>query len=203
MHPSDRDPSDFARRWLEEQRRLWQGVHASPGAWDEAEAAWEAACEGWWRGVSEGVPAPLAAPLRAALEQTRVCLRLGRALAEGGGPAGLVSGVVSPQRLFTGAAEALGGGVPAGDTAADARYARAFDALMELLGEVVQDSLGAIRDRLLHEGARAPREVYEIYAEEIEARYLAAAASERFARVVGELLDARVEVLAALRARAP
>lgn len=187
----------FPDDWLRRQRAFWEGfaAGASPAGLAAAGEGWAVACEQWWRQVESTVPAPLSGHLRAALEQTRLFVELagGQAGAAGGQDPGSILA-----RMLEDALGAAAGGAEAPGPERDAWLAAA-QGLVAALAEIVQEALGAVRERLAREGAATPREVYAIYAEEIEAHYLARAGSDAFCRLVGDLLNAQVAVMAARR----
>ncbi len=194
MHVDDHDPDapGFPDDWLERQRRFWSGWADGAGDADlgAAQAAWAAACGEWWRQVAGSVPEPLGAPLQAALEQTRLCLTL-----MGGAPNG---GRPDPARVFAAALDALGdtpGGEP--PEGADADYLRAYGAWVDTLAGIAHAGLERVRARLDAQCPDSPAAIYAVYAEELEAQYREAAASDAFARTVGDLVNARIAMLAA------
>ena len=79
----------------------------------------------------------------------------------------------------------------------EATYLRAFQAYVDALAAIAHTGLVRVRERLAEECPHSPAAVYAIYAEEIEAQYREAAAGEAFARTVGDLVNARMAVLAA------
>lgn len=195
-HP---DPG-FAEAWLREQQRFWEHWAGAPGdaGYADAERVWTDACERWWAAVADLVPAPLGSQLQAALQQTRLCMSLARGAA---GDAAASPRVTDPEVLFTAALDVLARGAgraPGADAAP--RYLRACEAWIGALARIAHDALGSVRARLACEPDATPRRVYEIYAEEIESRYRREAAGDAFARVVGDLLNAQVDVLAGRRA---
>jgi hypothetical protein len=196
----------FAQAWLREQQALWQHCAASGSEQDfaAAEAAWMDACDRWWQQVGSAVPAPLAAQLQAALQHTRVMLRFARTLAGGGSQPGL-DAVADPALLFTAALDAIGratGGTHASAAAepyAEEPYTRAYAALIAELSDIAVEAFAAARERAAGEPVQTARELYALYAQTIEAHYRARAGSDAFAHLVGDMVNAQVDALAARR----
>ena len=191
---------DFATAWLDEQRRFWEAWAERAGGDDfaAAEEAWSRACETWWRQVAGAVPAPLGSQLQAALQQTRLCLALAHGLVRSrDGDQELPA---DPALLFTAALDAVQRDTGAGpEGSAQSEQLRAFAAFQTELAAIAGDALETVRRRLAAEGAVSPRRLYEIYAGCIEERFAARAAEDRFARRVGDLVNAQVALLAAGR----
>ena len=187
----------FAEHWLAEQRRFWEGWArgAGHGSFAEAGEAWERACEEWWQHTAGALPPPLDGAVRNALQHTRVCLSLLRGAAEhgAGGP------LTEPALLYAAALDAMRPAAGEGPEGAEAAYLRAWQAWVEALGEIATGALDAIRTRIRDERPRDPAALYAVYAEEVERRYREQAGSPRFARLMGDLVNARVDVLAAGR----
>ena len=194
----------FAEDWLREQRALWQrfAEHGDAHGFAAAEAAWNAACDRWWQGIGSTAPAPMAAQLRAALEHTRMLVRLARALAGGGG-AGLAA-AADPALLFGAALDAIASPAPGThDADVERAYTRAYAALVAALADIAHEAFAAARDDLVRAPAHTPQDLYARYADAIETRYRARAGSDAFARLVGAMINAQVDALAARRHAAP
>jgi hypothetical protein len=193
----------FAEAWLREQRALWQrfAEHGDAHGFAAAEAAWNAACDRWWQQVGSAAPAPMAAQLRAALDHTRMLVRLARTLAGGG--AGLAA-VADPALLFGAALDAIASPAPGThDTDAERAYTRAYAALVAALADIAHEAFAAARDDLVRAPALTPQDLYARYADAIESRYRARAGSDAFAHLVGAMINAQVDALAARRHAAP
>lgn len=193
----------FAEAWLREQRALWQrfAEHGDAHGFAAAEAAWNAACDRWWQQVGSAAPAPMAAQLRAALDHTRMLVRLARTLAGGG--AGLAA-VADPALLFGAALDAIASPAPGThDADAERAYTRAYAALVAALADIAHEAFAAARDDLVRAPAHTPQDLYARYADAIESRYRARAGSDAFAHLVGAMINAQVDALAARRHAAP
>jgi len=194
----DHDQPDFPDGWLEQQRRFWGGW--AEGAADagvaEAEVAWAAACEGWWQAMADAVPEPLGGPLKGALEQTRLWLRL---MGNGAGGA-QAEPEDDPGVLFAALIDGITPAVPGErPDPAEADYLRAFQAYVDALAAIAQGGLARVKARLGEIPPGDPGAAYALYVEELEAHYRAAAAGDDFARLVGNLVNARIALLASCR----
>jgi hypothetical protein len=198
MDPPESSVPGFAEAWLREQNRFWESWARDADAADlaAAEAAWSQACDRWWEQVEQLVPAPLGSQLQAALQQTRLFLTLatGHAREQGAGAQTLVD----PTIMFRAALDAIDRGAqPAPEDDVHARYLRAYQALVGELADIAQEALGRVKERLRDEDTGSLETTYTVYAEEIEARYRERAGRDAFARLIGELVNAQVQVLAA------
>lgn len=195
----------FAEAWLREQRALWQSLaaHGDAHAFAAAEAAWNAACDRWWQQVGSAAPAPMAAQLRTALDHTRMLVRLARTLTGGGAGAGLAA-VADPALLFAAALDAIASPAPVThDLDAERAYTHAYAALLAELADIAHEAFTAARADLVRAPAHTPQDLYARYADAIETRYRARAGSDAFARLVGAMINAQVDALAARRHAAP
>jgi hypothetical protein len=193
MEEGNRIAADFPDDWLEAQRGFWSAWAEGAGGADDAQAAWAAACRRWWGEMVDIVPEPLGGPLKAALEQTRVCLELMGRPADGAAP--------DVSQLFAAVLDALGPADGTPPSPAEARYLRAWQAYVDLLAGIASAALAGVGERLAAEQPADPAAVHGIYASEVEARYLEAAAGDAFARAVGELVNARSAMLQARRGK--
>lgn len=202
MNESSHDTeADFGQAWLREQRAVWQRFAASSGEQEfaAAEAAWHAACDRWWQRVGSAVPAPMAAQVQAALQHTRVMMRFARTLAGGGSRVGL-DAVVDPELMFTAALDAISRATAGTHTSdAEVTYTRAYAALVAALSDIAGEAFAAARERVAREPEHTARDLYMLYAEAIETHYRARAGSDAFARVVGDMVNAQIDALAARR----
>jgi hypothetical protein len=100
--------------------------------------------------------------------------------------------------MFRAALDAIDRGAqPAPEDDVHARYLRAYQALVGELADIAQEALGRVKERLRDEDTGSLETTYTVYAEEIEARYRERAGRDAFARLIGELVNAQVQVLAA------
>lgn len=205
QHDGTGADTQFVDAWLREQRALWQRFAAAGEASDfaAAQAAWDAACDRWWQQVGIAVPAPMAAPVRAALDHTRLMVRIACSLA-GGGSLSSLEAVMDPARLVSAALDAITR-APSESHDADAEraYTRAYAALVAVLADIAHEAFEAARTSLAREPAHTAQDLYTRYAEAIETHYLARAGSDEFARLVGAMINAQVDALAARRRDAP
>jgi hypothetical protein len=195
MASSDAERQAFAEAWLAQQRRFWEamrGQQAAPG-YRHAQAQWSQACERWWSAVVGSTPPSLKPVLDAALDHTRLCLELGVQMAEGQTAEALGSWLLSPERLFQAAASAMGQEHVTGADPSDGAQVQALAEAMTLLARVARATLEAVRNRLGKQAPESPADLLDIYIEEIEAHYLAVAASDEFARVAGRLVNTWVD----------
>ena len=197
---------DFPGLWLRQQLVFWEhwhGTSLSEDAYAAAEEFWSQACQRWWDHMTDHLPAPLGVQVRGALHQTQVYMGLSRDVARSSkaGAAAPDLSSLTAERLFRASLETWSrmSGEPATPIldASEQRYLAAYAALVQRLSSIIVAGIERARGRLEAFSRPHPAQFYDIVCEEVESEYRQQAGSDDFARLMGEVVNARVATLAA------
>jgi len=197
MSESRESLQDFAAGWLRGQEAFWAhwGSGAvSDDAYEKAEAFWEHACERWWEQVGGALPPPLNAQTQAALQQTRLYMQLARGMAPRHDGAGDLpdASLLGPEQILLASFSAWPE-VKEPD-AHERRCLAAYAAMAEALSRIAIAALERARNRLASGPRPDPETYFDTVCREVERAYRDQAGSDAFSRLVGELVNARVQM---------
>ena len=184
--------------WLDAQQQFWRRFPQSPDG-DAAVDFWAHALSRWWQQVNASLPPPLAKRVDAALAQSRVYL--GVALGAQHAEAATSDGI----QQFLDALVDMWCAHRAQPDMSDAqkRYTLAYSRFMVMLSDIAQQGLQRACNDCPPNASTDPSTWLQSLYDAMDDEYRVRATSDEFIALIGELVNARVEMLAHAACESP